>query len=193
MSINNVLKNQQETTDNFVSPQSQRQILKRGSERIKVIEGPSIDQNRDVSSDTLWGTNTWSGGTWDNTYTNASVTTSVTNPNNSYKDLLTTTQFKDTVNTTATWTGNGEITFTAGQVAQSSEVYKDTNMVSKATLIVETDSTTATYQMRTDDAVAWETVSNNVQHTFTNKNPELYFKITDSATATITKININYE
>lgn len=66
--------------------------------------------NRDTSTDTIWGRNDW-GDNWDGSYDNSETTFYVHQYEDEYLEEFIDTDFKDTGNTTATWTGNGSVTF----------------------------------------------------------------------------------
>lgn len=115
--------------------------------------------------------------------------------NNRYLELFYDNTFEDTGVTTANWDTVGEeISFTAGQLAQTSSIYLgDTDLVTKATLTV-TVTGTLTLQMSADGGANWETVTSGVEHTFTNTGFDLRIKITESgaAVASVTALECTY-
>lgn len=119
----------------------------------------------------------------------------ITQGNNRYLELFYDNTFEDTVVTTANWDTVGEeISFTAGQLAQTSSIYLgDTDLVTKATLTV-TVTGTLTLEMSADGGGNWETVTSGVEHTFANTGSDLRIKITESgaAGASVTAMQCNY-
>lgn len=113
--------------------------------------------------------------------------------NNIYNEDFNDTTYKDTVNTTATWTGDGSVTFTSGQVARSSSIDFNNGTILTAKLTSTEVSGSFTYELSADGGSNWETVTSGVKHFFTNTGTDLRFRITEAAASTgeISNILIN--
>jgi len=201
MGYEELLDNQQNTADNFIDTASVSGPLKKMSERPIVRLGPQIVKIRDVSGSAIWGNFDWNERRWNDEYhggfeladafygilgqnalgnINPEMTIeNVTNYNNIHYELFTTTQLKDTDNTTAVWTGDGVVAFNETEIAQSLETYKDTNNISSAKLVATTEESGVTflYHLSADGGENWELVDNNVLHSFTNTGNDLRYKI----------------
>jgi hypothetical protein len=104
----------------------------------------------------------------------------VVNPNNTFYDFLYTDTFNDTTVTTATWASDGEISFTSGQIAQTTPVFYDVDgndIVESATLNVEIDSGTFTLELSANGGTDWETVTSGTPHLFINTGSDLRMKL----------------
>ena len=125
------------------------------------------------------------------------VTQRITQGKNTYKEYLYDDTFKDSSNTTANWnTGTKEITFTSGQIAQTSAFFYDLdsgNVITKATATVTVSTGSVSLQM-TADGTNWESVTSGTEHTFANTGSDLRLRITEDATstATVTYIEVSY-
>ena len=120
-------------------------ILLSTKQKAKPVHKHTIVKQRDTSTDTIWGRSTWGTDDWDGTYDNEFETIRVTHPNRKYKDSFNSTLFKDTGS--ATWNGDGEITFTESAVANSSIVYKNDETITSAKLTA-VDSGSVNYGMK---------------------------------------------
>ena len=113
--------------------------------------------------------------------------------NNTYTETFYDDDFKDLAITNATWSNaNKWLSFTSGQIAQSTSIDYNNSTITSATLTATVSSGTFTYQM-TADGTNWETVTNGVAHTFTNTGIDLRWKITENASGTgrITQIIVS--
>lgn len=115
----------------------------------------------------------------------------VVNPDNQFKELFEFEEFKDNSTTTATWSGNGELVFTTGQIALSEVIAFNNATISRATLVSD-NTTDMTFELSANNGVDWETVTSGTEHIFTNTGQKLKFKITCSSSQTITKLIISY-
>lgn len=176
-------------------------IFVRVEEKVQLEEQSTVTQTETLgnswivgsSTNGIVGTNTSTQGGGQQVVGASSRTTTthnIVNPNNTYRERLTTTNFKDAGNTTATWSGNGQITFTSSQIAQSTSVFNNAT-ISVATLFVD-DDTNLTLELSANGGSNWETVTNNTQYFFTNTGSDLRFKFTASGAATLTLIRIKY-
>jgi hypothetical protein len=96
--------------------------------------------------------------------------------------------------TTATWSNTDSVTFTAGQIAQSTSVDFNNGLITQARLTSTTASGSFQYEM-TANGEDWETVTSGTTHTFTETGTDLRWRATENNTSTgeITKIIItNY-
>lgn len=110
---------------------------------------------------------------------------------NAYTENFTDTDFKDTANTTATWTGTGSVTFTAAQIARSESIDYNNGTITTAKLTSTEESGSFVYEM-TADGSNWESVTNGVPKTFINSGSDLRWRATENngSTGEISKILI---
>jgi hypothetical protein len=100
-------------------------------------------QDYDTSSGySIWGLGTadgffdWGSGKW-GTHSDAfldEVEHTISQGSNIYNETFIDISYKDTVNTTSTWTGTGSVTFTANQIAQSTSIDANNGNISTARL-----------------------------------------------------------
>jgi len=193
MSYEDVVISNQSVADNLGSNEEVKPIIKILNNFVNVIEGPKVIYTRDVSTDSIYGTAIYGTDRYDGTYDNEDVINKVTNYNNRYYEPFTTTTFKDTTNTTATWNQSLVFSSSATQTATSLPVFKNTQNVIYATLDVEgTNTTSAEYYMSANGGTNWEEVSLNTRHKFTNQGTDLRWK-TAGQDVSISKLQINYE
>ena len=102
---------------------------------------------------------------------------------NDYTENFIDTDFKDTTNTNCTWGSSGSITFTSGQIAQSSSVDLNNGVITTATLTSEEVSGSFKYEM-TADGTNWEEVTSGTEHTFTTTGEDLRWRATENASST---------
>lgn len=113
---------------------------------------------------------------------------------NAYQETFYDNDFKDTGSTTATWdTSAKTLSFTVGQVAQSTSIDYNNGTISTATMEVTISSGTPVLYLSADGGSNWESVTSGTPHTFTNTGTDLRWKITSAGSTTLTKIEItNY-
>jgi len=118
----------------------------------------------------------------------------VTSINNKFIDKFDLTLFKDTNNTTATWTGTGSVTFTSGQVAESTQVYKNSTTITKITLSSTEVSGSFDYKVKSSLAGTFEAITLDTELTLAVSGTELYFQVTENAASAgeISQIIIDY-
>jgi len=125
----------------------------------------------------------------------AAVVERVVNPNNTFKEFFRATTFKAGA-TTADWDVTvHDLELTDTEVAQSLQIYlnNDTIYNAKITLTTDDSLSNTTIQLSADGGSHWETVTNDVEHTFTDTGKDLRFKLTQATTTvTITKIVVTY-
>ena len=135
------------------------------------------------------GTNKWASSL---TYTSQVI--KVIPPNNVFTEEFLGTRYEDTGSTTATWnTTTFQLTFTSGQLAQSSAVCANIGTITGATMSVAIDSGAFDLYLSADGGSNWESVTSGTAHSFTNTGTDLRFKIVENAssTGTITNIQIS--
>jgi hypothetical protein len=179
--------------------------MSRLSEIIRVVKSPKhtlLIDRRDLkvsktaydsgSGISIWGLGTddgyfdWGSGKW-GTDADAfldEVLVKVTQGNNIYDEDFNDTNYKDTGNTTATWTGSGSVTFTSGQIAQSSSIDKDNETILTAKLTSTVASGSFNYELSADGGSHWETVTNGIKHFFINTGTDLKFRVTENSAST---------
>ena len=114
--------------------------------------------------------------------------------NCSWDDFLT-DDLVDNVSTDMTWDdANSKYTFTIGEILQSDDLYDSVSAVTVTECMVSvdyTDSGTPTIQA-TADGTNWETVTDNVIHTFTNTGTTLKLRFTAGGTGEILSWGVIY-
>lgn len=127
-----------------------------------------------------WGSGKW--GEHSNAF-NAQTTHYVAQYLNKYTEKFLDTKFKNTSNTTATWSTGGSVTFTSGQIAESESVDYNNGTITQAKLTATETSGSFTYEV-TADGTNWETVTSGTLHTFTNTGTDLRWRATENAAST---------
>ncbi len=130
-------------------------------------------------------------GTHDDAFL-AEVNHTINQGNNIYDEDFNDIIYKDSGNTTSTWTGNDSVTFTSGQVAQSSSIDKNNGTITTALLTSTEVSGSFTYEM-TADGSNWETVTSSVKHIFSNTGTDLRWRATENAASTGEISNLKVE
>ena len=113
------------------------------------------------------------------------VVNRVVNFNNLWREMIRSTTFKDTGNTTADWnTTTFKWDFDDTEIIQTKSLFLNSETVIAATLnIVAAQITTVgnlIFQISADGGSHWETVSLGVENVFTNTGTDLRLKITAS-------------
>ncbi len=111
---------------------------------------------------------------------------------NSYTEDFIDTDFDSGGN--ASWSTTGSVTFTSGQVAESTSIDFGNGTITTALLTTTEVSGSFDYEM-TADGTNWESVSPTVAHTFSNPGTDLRWRATENAASTgeISKIRLtNY-
>ena len=109
---------------------------------------------------------------------------------NTFKEYLYDEDFKDTGNTTATWnTGTKEITFTSGQVAQTTAIGLGTSS-SFFTVSIPALTGSVLTEISGDNGSTWQTVTLDLRTAFTSSDGTgILLRITESDTSTATIAN----
>jgi len=174
------------------------------SNTVKLVPGPRKTIQKTIGHVWIAGSSTNAiAGTWTGTQDGQQLVagpdgdggrvetvSKVVNQNNKYMDLFNTTTYKDAT-TTATWSGNGQLTLTSGQFALSESIYKDTITINNAIITVD-DDTNVTLELSADGGSNFETFTNDTLRTFNNKGTEILWKITATGNATINNLTIQY-
>lgn len=142
------------------------------------------------SSDGYFDLGSGKMGTHDDAFEDE-VNHTINQGNNIYNEDFNDTDYKS-VSTTATWTGSGSVTFTSGQILQTSSIDKNNGEILTAMLTSTEVSGSFTYEMRAD-GVNWETVTNNVKHIFANPGTDLQFRAIENVASTGSISNIKIE
>ncbi|MFW6173736.1 MAG: hypothetical protein ACOC5T_08330 [Elusimicrobiota bacterium] len=111
-----------------------------------------------------------------------------------YEENFIDEDFKNSTNTTASWSTTGSVTFTSGQIAESLSVDYNNGTINSAKLTSTEESGSFTYEM-TADGTNWESVTSGTEHTFSNTGTDLRWRATEnnSSTGEINDIKIeNY-
>ncbi len=132
----------------------------------------------------------WDAENWGLSTEDAFVNDYVRQHLNIYDENFGDTRYKDTVNTTATWSGTGSVTFTSGQVAQSTSIDLDNSTITAAKLTSTEVSGTLLYELSANGGTNFETVTSGTRHFFANTGTDLRFRITENAASTAEVSNI---
>lgn len=87
-------------------------------------------------------------------------------------------------NTTATWGSSGSVTFTSGQIAESSSIDYDNGTITHAELTSTEESGSFTYELSADGGSNWEIATSGALHSFTNTGTDLRWRATENAAST---------
>jgi hypothetical protein len=155
-------------------------------------------QNPASSDELIWGNadyGEWGTQKWTDSSTGwtAEANNFISQYNNTYIETFFDNDFKS-ASTTATWdNANKWLSFTAGQIGQSTSIDYNNGTITTAKLTATLSSGTFTYQLSVDGGSHWETVTNGVSHSFTNTGTNLMWKITESGASTgkITQIVVS--
>lgn len=163
------------------------------STNLYVRNRPEIIYQQNISSMAVWDNpaTEWDGGDandqWDTYSTSGKSIIRITNKNNTFYENFDYDGLKG-ASTTCTWsTSNANASFTSGQILHIASAFKDasnTQVVTKAQLTVTSASGSYDYAMSADGGSHWETVSNGVEHTFTNTGSNLQIKVTENNSST---------
>jgi len=146
-------------------------------------------QVADSSTDSIWGIAVWGTDNWDGTPSPATMHF-VSQGEDNYKEYFYDTDFKGT-NTTASWTTTNDVTFTSGQVAESSSIDFNNGIIISVKVEVVIDLGSVLIEV-TADGTNWETIINDSTHIFSNQGTDLRWRLTEnnSSTATVSKVKI---
>lgn len=173
------------------------------SSTIYIKDRPEVIEELDITEMAVWDNpqTTWDGADtndeWDSYDSTQKTMTRVMNKNNTFSESFDYTFFQGD-NNTATWdTTNRDCDFTSGQVCEIVSAFKDsseTNTVVSATLNVTVDSGSFDYEMSPNGGLSWDSVSLNVENTFTYQGSDLRIRITENnaSTGTISNVRCRY-
>lgn len=180
--LGNSIKDQSTIQENMSPDESDTIAILFSSEAVIQHENTVKISTRNVSTDALYDFDKWDECNWEGDYDNAAVTFKIASYNNTFYEFFYTDNYKDTSNTTATWTGNGSLVFAAGtvQTAQSDTLTTNLGNITRAK-IVEIDGTgdyqNADIYLSNDDGVSATKVSVGTFKTFTTTGSKLRWRI----------------
>jgi len=166
---------------------------KAGTFVVQIIDSTHTEQtqvrdfaqsNRTIQANILYWNST-SQGTWNSTFNwgdgteDSFVDQSIQHSQDIYDEDFNDTVFK-AVATTATWGSSGSVTFTSGQIAESSAIDFDNSTITQATLTSTEVSGSFTYEL-TADGSTFETVTSGTRHFFTATGTDLRWRATENA------------
>jgi len=133
---------------------------------------------------------TWDDFDWgDDTEETYSVSSLIPVNNVVFEDFYS-TEYRS-ASTTATWGTTGSVSFTIGQVAESEYYFKDleTNVIN---CTLSASFTGSLLFEVSADGINWETVSNNIAHSFVSTGNYLFWRATENngSTAELTKLKV---
>lgn len=194
----------QVTRDSMSSEPTTQPIIKVKTDNLKVEEGSHESTSKTLgnawivgsSTNGIVGTNVGTQGGGQQVVGGTSSRTSrverVVNNNNNHIERFNFDNHEGS-STTATGWGGGTVSFTTGQVAESSAIYIDHGVCSSAVIVsVEGDVTDLTYKLGTN-GVDFTTAVVGTRLSFTGTESALYWQATASDTATLTAIRISYQ
>ncbi len=135
-----------------------------------------------------WGSGKW--GTHSDAF-DAEVEHTINQTNNVYDENFNDDDYLDSGNTTATWSGNGSVSFTSGQVAQSKTFLL--NDITVVSLIITPTVVSGSFTYQIDTGSGFETVTTGSRVFLTNSGTSVKFKITESAASTGSLSNLKIE
>lgn len=109
--------------------------------------------------------------------------------NNTYSEDFTDTDFNDSTITNATWSGSGNVSFTAGQVAASTSIDYNNGTITTATLTAD-NSTNLVFSMAAD-GTNYELVTSGTPHTFTHTGTDLRWLAIATGSATLNSVEVS--
>ena len=150
-------------------------------------------QKKDITGDELiwgnvrqgiWGTNEWAAST-----SGSVVLVKLQQGADIYVEDFLNTDFDS--GGSATWGSTGSVTFTAGQVAQSTSADFGNGTITQVRLISTEVSGTFLYEV-TADGTNWETTTSDTLHIFINTGTDLRWRATENGASTgeISKIKL---
>lgn len=134
---------------------------------------------RNTSSDTIWGRETWGVDNWDGIYDNSESLHYIQQHQDIYTENFLDIDFKASA-TNATWTTTGSVSFTSGQIAESSSIDFNNGTITQVELTSVEVSGSFTYEV-TADGTNYETVTSGVLHSFTSTGTDLRWRATENA------------
>ena len=111
--------------------------------------------------------------------------------NDIYDEDFNDTDYLDSVNTTATWSGNGSISFTSSQVAQSKTFLL--NDITAVSVIITPTEVSGSFDYAIDTGSGFETIATGSRVFLSNSGTSVKFKITESAASTGSISNLKIE
>lgn len=135
-----------------------------------------------------WGSGKW--GTHDDAF-EAEEEHTINQTNNIYDENFDDTDYLDSGNSTATWSGNGTISFTSGQVAQSKTFLL--NDITAVSLIITPTVVSGSFTYAIDTGSGFENVATGSRVFLSNTGTSVKFKITESAASTGEISNLKIE
>jgi len=109
---------------------------------------------------------------------------------NIYREWFYDDEFKTTAETTANWDiTNHQITFSSGDIAQSTSIYYNVTNITGVRLTAEYSGTISFY-LSNDGGTTWEAVVPGELHTFSTTGQDLRWKASAQTSATLNYLNI---
>lgn len=170
-------------------------FLRSGNRTIKIGREFFKLEKRDVSGDTLiWGNptfGTWGSQKWGATLPGSDDLAFLVQGADVYIEDFLNDDFEGAGN--ASWSDTGSVSFTAGQIALSSEIDFSNGEITQAKLTSTEVSGSFDYEFTADGGSNWEAVTSGVLHIFTDTGQDLRFRITENAASTgeISEIKID--
>lgn len=179
--------------------------------KVQLREGPTIVKERNIYTDSndsfilghatngVLGTANGVGGNQIilGDYTSSWVTQKIVNPDNTWRELIRDTTFKDASATTGTWdTTNYEWIFANGNIIQTTSIFYNNETITDAEININEDNITnsgnLTYYLSANGGSDWESATLNSSHIFTSTGTDLRLKIeASSGTAKISADDSN--
>jgi hypothetical protein len=180
------------TKDQLGRPDQTGLFVKKIPEKVKIDDKPLIVLKNTTNPQNTWGNTTWNGGYWaSSNIISANLIQRVVNRNNTFNELFVNDDLK--VSSTGSWdTTNQQLVLADGEEAVG-YYFMNVQNITNSKIIVTGETDNALLYLSSDDGDNFESVSNNVQHGFTNVGQKGQWKIVASGgTVTATKIIIEY-
>jgi len=161
-------------------------------EELKIRDRWLKISKRDINDSFVWGhpdNGVWGTAKWGDRRGSAQVVR-VVQAENIYREWFYDDEFKATAETTANWDAtNHYVTFSSGDVAQSTSIYYNVTNVTGARLTTDYSGTILFY-LSNDGGTTWESVAPGELHTFSSTGQDLRWKASAQTSATLNYLNI---
>ncbi len=162
-------------------------IFNRTAKRtIKIGREWARKDTRDITGDELiWGNvrqGIWNTNKWASSKSGSEATVFLQQGGDVYVEDFLNTDFDSGGN--ATWASSGSVTFTAGQVAESTSIDFANGTIAQVILTSTEESGTFLYEVSADGGSNWETTTSGATHIFTNTGTDLRWRTTENGAST---------
>ncbi len=173
----------------------EREFIRNNVNKLQIRQGPLKISSGDASGLLTWDVDQWDEEKWGPLTGTDLASVRIVNHQKTFLEPFLVTDYRNAGVTTATWTGNGSLVMTSGEVAQSAVFALDTTAFTQARIIVAaTDTSVLTIQISYDGGNNFQTVTNGVLTTGTTTSVAgLAWKITSTGSSTISRVTVQYD